>query len=120
MKLFHYNKETLTFDKVRIKPKTYLITAAVIGGIYWLGWVSNIQIVDRIVHRKSTDTILVHGQPFSEKALIELLKDCNMKYPHIVLAQAKVESGHFKSRIFRQNNNLFGKVIQTLIHFLDP
>ncbi len=108
MKLFHYNKETLTFDKVRIKPKTYLITAAAIGGIYWLGWVSNIQIVDRIIHRKSTDTVLVHGQPFSEEALIELIKDCNLKYPHIVLAQAKVESGHYKSRIFKQNNNLFG------------
>jgi len=108
MKLFKYNTETLTFDKVRIKPKTYLITAAVVGGIYWLGWVSNIQIVDRIIHRKSTDTVLVHGQPFSEEALIELLKDCNMKYPHIVLAQAKVESGHYKSRIFKQNNNLFG------------
>ena len=87
MKLFKYNTETLTFDKVRIKPKTYLIAAAAIGGIYWLGWVSNIQIVDRIIHHKSTDTVLVHGQPFSEEALIELLKDCNMKYPHIVLAQ---------------------------------
>jgi hypothetical protein len=108
MKLFRYNRETLAFDKVRIKPKTYLITAAVLGGIYWLGWVSNIQIVDRIIHHKTTDTVLVHGQVFSEEALIELIKDCNIKYPHIVLAQAKVESGNFKSRIFKQNNNLFG------------
>ena len=34
--------------------------------------------------------------------------DCNIKYPHIVLAQAKQESGHFTSRIFKQNHNMFG------------
>ena len=30
------------------------------------------------------------------------------EHPHIVLAQAKLETGDFRSRIFRQNNNLFG------------
>ena len=108
LKLFRYNKETLTFDKIKIKPKVYIFSILTLGGIYWLGWVSNIQIVDRIVHHKTTDTVLVHGQPFSEKALIELIKDCNLKYPHIVLAQAKIESGNFTSKIFRQNNNMFG------------
>lgn len=108
LKLFRYNKETLTFDRIKIKPKVYISTILLIGGIYWLGWVSNIQIVNRIVHHKTTDTVLVHGQPFNEKALIELIKDCNLKYPHIVLAQAKIESGNFKSNIFRQNNNMFG------------
>ena len=105
MKLFYYNRETLAFDKVKIKPKTYLITVAVLGGIYWLGWVSNIKIVDKIIHHKTTDTVLVHGQTFSEKALIELIKDCNMKYPHIVLAQAQLESGNFSSRIFKENDH---------------
>jgi hypothetical protein len=108
MKLFRYNKETLTFDKVTVKPKVYLAVVAVILTVYWLGWTSNIQIINRIIHHKSTDTVLVHGQPFSEKSLIKLLKISNMEYPHIVLAQAKIESGKYKSRIFKQNNNLFG------------
>lgn len=30
------------------------------------------------------------------------------EHPHIVLAQAKLETGDFRSRIFIQNNNLFG------------
>jgi hypothetical protein len=108
LKLFRYNKETLTFDKIKIKPKVYIFSILILGGIYWLGWVSNIQIVDKIVHHKTIDTVLVHGQPFNEKSLVELIKDCNLKYPHIVLAQAKIESGNFTSKIFRQNNNMFG------------
>ena len=52
--------------------------------------------------------MLVHGEKFSEEALIRLLKDCHIKYPHIVLAQAKLESGDFKSKMFRNNCNLFG------------
>jgi hypothetical protein len=76
--------------------------------LYWFAYESNTQFVDRIIHHKTTDTILVHGQQFSEESLIELIKNCNIKYPHIVLAQAKIESGNYKSKIFKQNNNLFG------------
>ena len=69
---------------------------------------SNI-IINKIIHINQVDTTIVtQSKPFSEEALIELLKDCNMKYPHIVLAQAKVESGNFKSKLFKQNHNMFG------------
>ena len=36
------------------------------------------------------------------------LKANDVKFPEIVFAQAVLESGHFKSFIFRTNNNLFG------------
>jgi hypothetical protein len=45
---------------------------------------------------------------FTQDKLVDLLKDLNVKYPHIVLAQARLETGGYKSRIFRENNNLFG------------
>lgn len=45
---------------------------------------------------------------FTEEEFIQLLKDLNVKFPHIAMAQSIVETGHFKSRIFRENNNLFG------------
>ena len=45
---------------------------------------------------------------FSKEALVEELKRLNVKYPHIVMAQAMIESGHFQSNIFRSNHNLFG------------
>jgi hypothetical protein len=46
--------------------------------------------------------------PFSEGEVIEMLKELNIKFPHIVLAQAKIESANFTSNIFRYNHNLFG------------
>ena len=45
---------------------------------------------------------------FTEEKLIEYIKELNIKFPHIVLAQARLESGNFKSNIFKENNNLFG------------
>jgi len=45
---------------------------------------------------------------FSEDKLVTLIKELNIKFPHIVLAQAKTESGRFGSKIFLENHNLFG------------
>lgn len=36
------------------------------------------------------------------------LKSLGVKYPDIAFAQAILESGHFKSKVCRTNNNLFG------------
>jgi hypothetical protein len=47
-------------------------------------------------------------KPFSvENLKSEIIKQ-KIKYPNIVLAQAVLESGHFDSDIFLDNNNLFG------------
>lgn len=54
---------------------------------------------------------------FSEDILIQMMKDLNIKYPHIVLAQARLETGNYKSKIFNDNNNLFGmKEAKVRIH----
>lgn len=45
---------------------------------------------------------------FSEDKLINYIKDLNLKCPHIVLAQARLETGHYESEVFKSNNNLFG------------
>lgn len=45
---------------------------------------------------------------FSEEALIIYLKKINIKFPEIVLAQARLESGNFKSKLFLTHNNMFG------------
>jgi len=37
-----------------------------------------------------------------------MLTDLNVDYPHIVMAQSILETGHFKSDIFLENHNLFG------------
>lgn len=45
---------------------------------------------------------------FSERNLMQAIKDVGIKYPDIVLAQAKIETGHFTSKVFKENRNLFG------------
>lgn len=45
---------------------------------------------------------------FSEENMILYMEEVGMKFIPIVLAQAKLESGHYSSYIFRENNNLFG------------
>lgn len=45
---------------------------------------------------------------FSSEKMVELMKELNIKYPHIVYAQSLIETGHFDSKIFKENNNLFG------------
>lgn len=45
---------------------------------------------------------------FTIEKFKELLITLNVKYPDIVFAQAKIESGNFNSKIFRENHNLFG------------
>lgn len=45
---------------------------------------------------------------FTEEKLINEIKRLNIKFPYIVMAQAILESGNFKSKIFIESNNLFG------------
>ena len=52
--------------------------------------------------------VLQDRQEFSELSLIEYLVELKVPHPHIVLAQAKLETGNFTSTIFKENNNLFG------------
>jgi len=52
--------------------------------------------------------IINQENQFSEELFIEEIKRMNFKFPHIVLAQSKIETGNFTSRIFVENNNLFG------------
>ena len=45
---------------------------------------------------------------FSQDALVKYVYSLNVRFPHIILAQAHLESGKFTSGIFVNNNNLFG------------
>lgn len=96
--LFYYNKNQLRFEKV--KPKVYLFIVLSLVFMFLLSWKPNSY---SSVEHNPTKNIY-----FTENALIKLLKDCNIKYPYIVLAQAKLESAGFTSEIFKNNNNMFG------------
>lgn len=48
-----------------------------------------------------------------EDSIAYEIKRLEFKYPHIVLAQAKQESAHFSSKLFVNNNNMFGMKMPT-------
>ena len=71
------------------------------------------QIVDRVINKIKSffggdEPNKAEVKPFSlENLKAEIVKQ-GIKFPNIALAQAVLESGHFDSDIFRENNNLFG------------
>jgi hypothetical protein len=52
--------------------------------------------------------VMREDNEFSRDKLREYILQLNIKYPHIVLAQAELESGGFSSTIFKENKNFFG------------
>ena len=54
-----------------------------------------------------TDPVALFNQS-PEEGLIEALDYYGIQYPEIVYAQALLETGHFKSKLCTQYNNLFG------------
>lgn len=65
-----------------------------------------------VVNKYEKELIILDAEQeknkFSEEKLVEKLKELNVNFPHIVLAQAILETGNFKSKIFLENKNLFG------------
>jgi hypothetical protein len=52
--------------------------------------------------------IILKEQSFTKEKLIEKIKDLDFKCPHIVYAQALLETSNFQSQLFIENLNLFG------------
>ena len=107
MKLYRYDSKNLQFKKIPISSKIFKITIATIFVFLFLGINTNSANKEYIT---DTENVLVvkTSHEFSEKKLIKMIKELNLPYPHITLAQAKLESGDYSSRIFKENHNLFG------------
>ena len=105
--LYFYDKKNLIHRKLNfLKTAGYLAAGIGIVSVasYYTGINSSL---DNMTEYERVIMIKKHDE-FSQDKLVEMLKDLNVKFPHIVLAQAKTEPGHFKSGIFFENNNLFG------------
>ena len=105
---YKFNKETLLPEKVNVTNKTLTGVGVAIGLLLVLGFTSKPK--DKVQDLSQEERLIVIREynEFSETKLIEKIRQLNFRYPHIILAQAKLESGHFKSTIFLENNNMFG------------
>jgi len=69
---------------------------------------------------KPVEKPIIINDTFSEDLLMMEIKDAEIKYPDIVLAQARLETGNFKSDYFKERNNLFGfRAKNGYMHFKD-
>lgn len=117
MKLFTLDDQLRYKDVSRsyIRFRTALVICClfVIGSLF-LGFNQGIDyngnnVIIDTVHKNTVDTLtLTQDNEFSHQKFADLLYAINVKYPHIVMAQAIIESGNFTSSIFRNNNNMFG------------
>ena len=119
--LYKFNKENLTFNKIGVFTLIKLGLVVVLFGsvsyliTYRLGLKAGenktieIHIKDMSTEEKRLfiETTM-EVDTFSMDALVIELKELNVRFPHIVLAQSILETGHFGSNVFRANNNLFG------------
>ena len=113
--LYTYCKESLSYKKVKPKRKHgailgiltivgYTILTSMMAGAKEEGFKEALDIpIEEVVVVLEKDS-----NAFSQEALVEELKRLNVRFPHIVLAQAILETGYYESRIYNENNNLFG------------
>jgi len=111
MKLYYYNKENLNFQPLSFfKLITYPIIAIII--FYMYGYLEGRKEQIKNYTPSEIELIVLNitdsTRSFSQDKMVELMKDLNIRYPHIAMAQSLIETGHFKSKIFKENNNLFG------------
>jgi uncharacterized FlgJ-related protein len=105
---YKFNENTLLPEKVNLTSKSLIGLGAVVGALLIFGFTQNPS--NNVVNLSQEEKLIVIREynGFSESKLIEKIDQLNFRYPHIILAQAKLESGHFKSTIFLENNNMFG------------
>lgn len=112
--LFYYCSKTLQFKKINtFKFLIPILSILLLLSVYFLiDNKYNRPITPNTLENIESDILVLNVKDtlndFSEEKLILLLKSLNVKFPHIVLAQAQLESGHYKSKIFLENHNLFG------------
>lgn len=89
--------------------KKYIYHILVLGIGYVVGFSYSAKNLAQANEKETTDlSSTTVSEKFSEKALIALMLELNIKYPEIALSQARLETGNFTSAIFKENHNLFG------------
>lgn len=109
-KYYKYDKNTLDYKEVNFATGFSLIISSLILLFVMGTFYGKFKKIDNLTEYEK-EMLVINVQAnndFSQTALVDLLKKLNVKFPHIVLAQAKIETGNFKSKIFRENHNLFG------------
>ncbi len=110
-----FNKETLDV-KIVSKAKLILIGSLSIILLSSFSYFGGVMVAKNSDKQQTKNIYLgnevfvteKYADNFSEKEMIALMRRLKMRHIDIVIKQAKIESGNYKSNIFIENNNLFG------------
>jgi uncharacterized FlgJ-related protein len=108
--IYKYNKKELLFKNVFFKyvSTTFLAVTLLIIITSFIAFKYGQKAGVEALSNEERSIIIEKVDPFKVNKLKEYLNELNIKFPDIVYAQARLETSGFKSRIFRENNNLFG------------
>jgi uncharacterized FlgJ-related protein len=108
-KIFVYNKVDLSQKKINKYFLSFLVVlfASLFSfSGYTYGRLKKLTNLSHL--EKELLIVDLQRDDFTEQKLADLLKKLKIQHPEVVLAQARLETGGYKSRIFRENHNLFG------------
>jgi len=109
--IYIFDKNNLLYKQV-LWPVIGVILSAVLVLTLLINLFLGLQVQQVQYITEETKTIILREHQkelqFSPNKLKAYILDLNIKFPHIVYAQAKLETGNFKSHIFLNNNNIFG------------
>lgn len=106
---YKYDKENLLWKKDWKKTQFALSTVLVLlFASFSLGRLIRIQALDKYERELLVLNLENEKNKFTKQKFVDELKRLNVKFPYIVMAQSIIETGHFRSKIFKENNNLFG------------
>jgi uncharacterized FlgJ-related protein len=107
--VYRYDSNQLVFRK---NSKIIYIALAVLLVTFIISFTAgrSIRLSDLTDYEKELIVLNVKNEQnkFTEEKFVSLIKELNIKFPHIVMAQALLETGNFKSKVFLQNHNCFG------------
>lgn len=103
MSIYTFNDKTLTYNKLPISMSVLKVAAAGLAVVSLL----SINIVEASEYERILE-VRVKGNEFSEERLRSRLDELNVRFADVAMAQAKLETSGFRSRIFKENHNLFG------------
>lgn len=106
---YKFDKDQLIWKKDLKKAKYFLISfVLLIIGTFISGRYSKFKSLDKIERDLIVLNVQAEKNSFTKEKFVKELKRLNIRQPHIVMAQSIIETGHWKSNIFRENHNLFG------------
>lgn len=105
--LFKYDSENLVYRKTNRLLKYRITVVVLFLSVSLLSFVA-VKSPQKEYITAEMDIDLRTNDTFSEEDLIKEIKRLPFKYKEIILAQAMIESGHYKSPVFKEGRNLFG------------